>query len=382
MPDTVILDFLSDSMGGLLTSARAFLNRVRAIDADTRLVVLEEGDTVSRGVTHAEDFEWVRVQPFSRPRAIRRMAWQNLMLPAVIARQRADIYLSLSHFLPHTLPHSVSSIVGISNLAPFSPDALVAEVRYLPRLRLRLLRQTILSAARRADRVVALSEAGKQLLANERIATNKIRVIPNGVAPAIENPSADAAVLNRLAVQAEFILCVSHFYRYKNFARLVHAYALLPDALRARHLLVLVGAPYDPAYFLEIETLVKRLGLSRQVRLVPGVYGEDLHVLYRQSALFVFPSLIENSPITLLEALMHGAVVAAADIPAMREFAGDAAVYFDPHSAQGMANTMMALLDDPSKRAQLRALGPRQASRYTWDDFTAALVDVYRELRA
>ena len=40
MAKPVIFDFLSDPMGGLLTSARAFLRRVRRFDADTRIVVL------------------------------------------------------------------------------------------------------------------------------------------------------------------------------------------------------------------------------------------------------------------------------------------------------------------------------------------------------
>ena len=88
---------------------------------------------------------------------------------------------------------------------------------------------------------------------------------------------------------AQFILCVSHFYRYKNFERLVRAYALLPADVRARYELILVGAPYDPAYVTSIQGLVAALGLEGRVRVIPGAYGEELAALYQNCSVFVFP---------------------------------------------------------------------------------------------
>ncbi len=196
MSGSVLFDFLADPLGGSLTSGRAFLNRVRAFDPVTRLVVLEEGDAVSRGVARPADFEWVRIESFGRPRAIRRTVWQNLMLPAIAVRYGVRVYFSLSHYLPATLPRSVRTVVGVSNLAPFSGDALAVERGIAPRLRLRALRHTVISAARRADRVVALSKAGREALVERGIEAGKICVVPNGVetaAPAGGKPSEAAS---------------------------------------------------------------------------------------------------------------------------------------------------------------------------------------------
>lgn len=377
MAATIVLDFLSDPMGGLLTSARAFLNRARRFDPDSRLVVLEVNAAVSSSVVDPSAFDWVNLE---RPRGLRgwrRAAWQNLELPAIARRFRANAYVSLSHYLPMTLPANVRSIIGVSNLAPFSSDAHAAEIEWRKRLRLRILRATILSAARRADKVIALSQACRTELTARGIEGDKISVIPNGVT---RHPSMDRErQLPSPLADTEFILCVSHFYRYKNFERLIRAYALLPDDLRERHGLVLVGAAYDPVYVASIRALISRLGLRESVRLIPGAYGEELAALYQNCGVFVFPSLVENSPITLLEAMAHGAPVAASDIATMREMGGDAAAYFDPHSEESIAGAIAMLLSDAAVRERLRGLGPERARLYDWDHFSERLVRLYQD---
>jgi glycosyltransferase involved in cell wall biosynthesis len=377
MGATILLDFLSDPVGGLLTSARAFLNRARRFDPKSRLVVLEVNAGVSRSVADPAAFEWVNLVRPDGLRGWRRVAWQNLELPALARRWNADSYVSLSHYLPVTLPRGIRSIIGISNLAPFSSDAHAAEQDWRKRLRLRILRTTILSAAQRADKVIALSHACRTELISRGIAENKISVIPNGVTlqPCI---GTERALPSALA-DTEFILSVSHFHRYKNFERLIAAYSRLADDLRARYKLILVGAPQDPSYVASLRALIASHEMGGSVRLIEGAYGEELTALYRNCAAFVFPSLVENSPITLLEAMAHGVPVAASDIPPMREMGGDAAIYFDPHSAEAIATAIALTLTDNGLREKLRALGPKRARLFDWDHFSEDLVRLYRE---
>ncbi len=379
MSGCVIFDFLSDPIGGLLTSARAFLSRVRCFDPDTRIVVLELNGSISSTVENTDKFEWVNIQMPDGLSGWRRMLWQNVNLPSLMREYEAKVYVSLSHYLPWTIPSSVKTIVGVSNLAPFSKDAYQAEIKLAKKLRLRMLRSSIISAAKRADRVIALSDTCRRELASRGVAMEKISVIPNGVSLPV--PIAEMDKIG-CAVDGEFILCVSHFYRYKNYERLVRGYALLPESLRRRYRLVLVGAPYDPAYFESIKKLVDHFKLTEGVRLIGGLYGAELAAHYRSCALFMFPSLVENSPITLLEAMAHGAPVAAADVPAMREFGGDAVMYFDPHSDRSMAQAMERLLTDVAVRERLRTLGPQRAQQYTWDGFTEKLVKLYQKVSA
>jgi glycosyltransferase involved in cell wall biosynthesis len=378
---TLLLDFLAARTGGQLTRARAFLGRVREHDPDTRLHVLHSNGALDF-LDARNDLE-VDELAFAEPGvALRRVAWQNLHLTALLERTGAGAYLTFSHDLPLRFPARVPAIVGVSNLAPFSPDARAAEARMLARLRLDLLAHTIVSSARRARCVIALSEACRGMLVERGVDAGKIEVIPNGVdvLPGLEAPEARRRLLAGFGITGDYLLYVSHFYRYKNFERLVEAFAALEPGRRAGLQLVLVGKPWDTDYHREVADLATRLGVAGSTRIIPGAGGVELSTLYAAARLFVFPSLIENSPNILLEAMAHGVPVVASAIAPMPEFGGEAIGYFDALSADSMRAAIEQALDDPQPRAAVAARMRARAALFTWDRFTERVVALYRSV--
>jgi glycosyltransferase involved in cell wall biosynthesis len=384
MNNTILLDGLAAWTGGQVTRLRAFLQRFRQYDPDSRLVVLEENGNAASLCPGRADIEFVNVEnrlPAGYARALKRFAWQNTRLPPLARSLGANVYLSFSHDLPPRLPREVRSIIGVANLAPFSKEARDAEVRFGARLRLTLLRRRILSSCRRAGRVIALSETCRSILTGHGVDAAKVVVIPNGVEPAHEPPRpVQDAQLAAWGIQRPYLLYVSHFYRYKNFERLVAAYASLPPATRGAYDLVLAGAPHDGDYCAEIRELARRRGVAERVRIIPGAKDDGLAALYLRCALFVFPSLIENSPNILLEAMAAGAPVLAGAIAPMPEFGADAVGYFDPLSGASMADAIARALADAPQLAAMREKGRARAALYSWDEFTRRAVGLYRGL--
>ncbi|MCX7197582.1 MAG: glycosyltransferase [Proteobacteria bacterium] len=173
---------------------------------------------------------------------------------------------------------------------------------------------------------------------------------------------------------------MSHFYRYKNFERLVQAFAGIAPARRAGLQLVLVGKPWDADYHREVTRLAERLGVAGSTRIIPGASGVELSTLYASARLFVFPSLIENSPNILLEAMAHGVPVVASDVAPMPEFGGDAIGYFDAGSADSMRAAIEHALEDPEPHESIARRTRAQAALFTWDRFTARVVALYRSV--
>lgn len=380
---TLLLDFLAARTGGQLTRARAFLGRVREHDPDTRLHILHSDGALG----FVDDRSDLVVDELHFPApgvALRRIAWQNLRLPAMLRSTGADGYLTFSHDLPSRFPAAVPAIVGVSNLAPFSADARAAETRMAARLRLDLLARTIVSSARRARCVIALSETCRGMLVDRGIDAGKIEVIPNGVdvLPGIEDPAARTRLLAEHGITGDYLLYVSHFYRYKNFERLVQAFAGMAPERRAGLQLVLVGKPWDAGYHREVAQLAERLGVAGSTRIIPGASGVELSTLYASARLFVFPSLIENSPNILLEAMAHGVPVVASDVAPMPEFGGDAIGYFDPLSSDSMRAAIEQALADPEPRESIARRTRARADLFTWDRFTARVVALYRSVIA
>jgi glycosyltransferase involved in cell wall biosynthesis len=368
-----LFDLLAATTGGQATRAEEFLRRFRAYAPKNRLVVVKDSDSLSF-LDGAAGWEVINVPiGAGRLKAFRRMAWENLILPQLIRKEQLNVYLTFSHYLPLMLRAGVHYVVGVSNLSPFSAEAWGVEGNAV-RLKMWLLRHTLISSAKRADQVIALSNTCKRVLAKFGVEESKISVIPNGVE--ICRTSAEGISASNLPCSLPYILSVSHFYRYKNFETLIKAFSLLPQQHQERFSLVIVGKPYDAKYFNEVNGLISRLGLVARVYIIPGVDRAHLDLLYRNAALFVFPSLIENCPNILLEAMAYGLPIVASNIEPMPEFGSDGIRYFEGLSATNLASKMSEILSDVDDTEDLRRRAKIRANDFSWDDFTKRVVDV------
>lgn len=368
------MNLLAASAGGHLTRARAFLDRFHHYAGDIELVVLKEKSVLTEYKTTA-GYEVVDVPiGLGEFKSIRRAVWENIIMPAMLREKKIDVYLTFSSYLPRIFPSSLPSVVGVSNLAPFSESAREAESSLVLRLKMALLKRNIIASARRANNMIALSVACKDMLIWHGIDPAKISVIPNGIEEFWFQMSGDSDVLHEHGIKRPYLLYVSNFYHYKNHHRLLNAFAMLPPSIRAVYNLVLIGKPYNRRYYDEVLAIRTHLGLERDVIVIDGEDGERLRQIYQQSALFIFPSLIENCPNILLEAMAAGAPVMASRLAPMPEFGGEAAEYFDPLDASDMALKISMLLDNQTRLADMKVSSVRQAKFFSWDTFVQDVV--------
>lgn len=95
-----------------------------------------------------------------------------------------------------------------------------------------------------------------------------------------------------------------------------------------------------------------------------GQYSEgELVWLYSQAEALIFPSLYEGFGLPPLEAMSLGCPVIASRAASIPEVCGSAALYFDPHSRDSLAEAISRL---PREREELIAKGKERARRLTW----------------
>jgi glycosyltransferase involved in cell wall biosynthesis len=248
------------------------------------------------------------------------------------------------------------------------------------------------AAARRADLVITVSQtAAAEIAAHTTIPAGLVRVVPNGVDHIVARPDEVAAVRSRYGLgDSPYVVWVGSFEPRKNvgvladaFSRLVSRSADPADragaagATRGDLLLVLVG----PAGWVDddlIASSVKdRLG-SRLRRLGSVAYAE-LRALYAGAEVFAFPSRHEGFGLPVLEAMVQNTPVVAADIPALREVAGNAARFVACDDVDGWVDALESLLGDPAACAALAAAGQAQVAAFSWEKTVRATRAVYVE---
>ncbi|MFO7571275.1 MAG: glycosyltransferase family 1 protein [Gaiellaceae bacterium] len=182
----------------------------------------------------------------------------------------------------------------------------------------------------------------------------RLHVIPHAVAHDLFHPSDEP--------RERFVLYPARAWPHKNHRTLLDAFALLRDS-HPELTLVLTGEGLEALE--PLPSGVERRGV---------VTLEELAALYRRAACLVYPSLYEGFGLPPLEAMASGCPVAAANVGAIPEVCGDAAVLFDPTDPEAIAE---AVLEADGRRAELRDRGLGRAGAFTWEKLASAHDSVY-----
>jgi glycosyltransferase involved in cell wall biosynthesis len=172
-------------------------------------------------------------------------------------------------------------------------------------------------------------------------------------------------VQHKFRLPFPFVLYPAQTWEHKNHIRLLEAIALLRDR---EHLLVkLVCTGRKNAFWPVIEKRLNSLGLNDRVRFLGYVSPTDLRALYHLAQCVICPSLFEGGGLTILEAFHENVPVACSNITSLPEYAGDAALVFDPFNVKSVADALQRLVTDADLRETLRARGGARARFFNWE---------------
>jgi len=246
------------------------------------------------------------------------------------------------------------------------------------------LRLTVRRSARRATRILSLSEhTRRDIIETYRIDAEKVSAIPLAAADHFR-PVADNRELQRVrhkyGIDGDYILCVGSIQPRKNVARLIRAYALLRGNFSADKLpkLVLVGK----CAWLYDETLrtLEKTGV-KDTSVVTGYVPEsDLPALYSGALCFVYPSYFEGFGLPPLEAMKCGTPVIVGNRTSLPEVVGDAALSVDPFDIEAIAAAITRLMNNSALRDELSVRGQERARMFSWQHTAEETLKIYTEV--
>ena len=262
------------------------------------------------------------------------------------------------------------------------------------RLRMLYLAHLLPHYAKKAQRLVAVSEATKADMVKFWHCREKdVTVLYNGLSGNGEwgtgngervtgnGEGAGAPLRVSASLRETTILYISRIeHPGKNHVRLIEAYSRLPRSLAEAHPLVIAGADWKDAEV--VHEAASKSPHADLIRFTGFVSNEDMPRLWEEAGFYVFPSLFEGFGLSLVEAMAKGIPCACSNNGSLGEIAADVAITFDPENVDDIASALRRLLSESeTERAARVARGLEHIKKFSWADHAKGIVGLVDDMR-
>ena len=301
-----------------------------------------------------------------------RLAVEQVLLPFLAWRYRADVIHSLHYSLPQ-FSGGARRVVTMHDMTAYVLPHMH------PQIKGTYMRLFIRQAIRHADHLIFVSQSALDECRRWfDLPLLNATVIHHGKSDAFRpdgSPQELANVRAHYGLPEQYLLYLGTLEPRKNVPLLLRAFAELtrrhPEAR-------LVIAGKKGWYFDEIFHTAEALNLADRVLFTGYVEEADKPALIRGALLFIYPSLHEGFGIPVLEAMASGVATIAGDRTSIPEIAGDGALLINPESLPELIDALELLYSNPDARARLAAKGLEQAAKFSWKKTAEETTAVYR----
>ncbi len=305
-------------------------------------------------------------------------SWQEqLIFPAVLWKYRLD----LVHFGHFNVPlvYWGKFLVTIHDLIISRFPSSRATTRRLFSYRLKLFgyRLVISRAARRAKKIIAVSEATKKdIVRLLKIPSEKVVVVYEGVE--LGRAAGNCRLTEEeYGLKPGYLFYLGSAYPHKNLENLVAAFKKVVDKFPDQRL-VLAGK--DSYFYQRLKRfLIENFPELQGKVFFPGYLSDfQINCFFRRAKIYVFPSLFEGFGLPALEAQARGVPVAASDRGSLPEILGSTAHYFNPEDSEAIAAELIKLLSQPELCRELAGKGLANSQKYSWEKTARKTLTVYQ----
>jgi glycosyltransferase involved in cell wall biosynthesis len=233
---------------------------------------------------------------------------------------------------------------------------------------------------RRADRVIAVSQASAHFSHLLGFSERRITVVPNGVDLSCFNGKVDASLMRKeLGIgEKPLVVTASRLIKRKSPGLLVSAFARVLKVVPNANL-VIAGSGREED---NLSRQVESLNITNSVFMMGGLAKEKVAQLMAAADVFVLPSKMESFGLALLEASAAGVPIVCSNAGGAPEVFQDDfnAVLYPPGDDESMGKAIVRLIQDRELAKKIGANAVETAKRFTWEMAAERTLRVYEKV--
>lgn len=344
----IVIDATFNPHGGSLIHLQEFiLNLKQRLGAKNLLIYTKRENItlIGREALDACDVKIVKLPSINR---LFWVMWIQFILPFRLMLLQYDILFSPGNISPIIKTTKVKA-QWVATIGPFDKSVYIG-LGFKDKLSLFLNKWLMLLSIKTSNMVIHESQYSLEFLTKKySLKDDQQYLIECGKSTNFYHDLNTSEIRNEAIINmnSNDLLCVSHFYPYKNMERMVLAFFQFLDINPGSQIkLIICGLPIFKTYYAEILSIVRGSKYSKNVVFAGGVNQTDLRFAYSQCKLMIFPSLCESSGYTLIEAMSCGTAILATKLTAVPYTCQDAALYFDAFSSDDLCQKLNDLHHD------------------------------------
>ncbi len=362
------------------------LKGLQAEDRENEYYLFAQDDDLDGFGIYADNFHMVPVKSRILRRQYIRILWEQIVFPWRLRKLKIDVLHCPNYTMPYTsrLVYRHLAVQGTFHDMTYYnlPECHVGWKR-------EMFKWYIKRTARSCDKILTISENSRIDIPKYcRPRNPEIAVTYMGIKEDFLNSSpATGEQLAKYRIDSDYILYVGTLEPRKNVPGLIAGYRALPDDVRARYKLVIVGKKgwmYDEIF----DSVNGDPALRNNVIFTGFVDDEDMLPLMHSASAFAYISLYEGFGIPVIEGMASGVPTVTSYGSSLEEVAGGCCFLCEPKSADSVAEALSSALDiaqkaksgDPAAREFIKAARDR-ASFFTWNACARETVKSYEMAR-
>lgn len=233
--------------------------------------------------------------------------------------------------------------------------------------------------ARKADHVIAVSEATKEIMMEiEKVSSEKITVVYNGMEK-LREPTAESIAQTREnlgKLHKTVILLIGRLHEEKGHRYLFEAIPKIKDKVGEVSILLAGDGPQK----VQIEAEAKQFGVEKDVHFLGRRY--DIPELLQIASIAVMPSLAESFGFVALEAMSMGTPLVASDAGGLVEVVkdGETGIIVPKADSSAIAEAVGRVLQSFELQSKFKENCPKHVEKFTFEKMIRGYERVYKSL--